>query len=345
MKYISMILMFICCYTAHAQKKASKDLVAIKKSAPMPDDMGIRNEPADPGKRKGETFSTKSETTRLRVMPLTDDNALDSYTLELSTEKTTHLIFPQGVRYVDVSTADVVVDKADAIDNVLRMKAVKENFSEATITVITADGQYFSFLATYNHSPRLLSITFNKNIPAGRQAAKEQVMSAKSSDIIFEKAGMSEGEMSQYAEYIMKHKRTVKHLAQVAYDFRFSTDGIYIKDNVIFLKLAFDNDAFIDYDIAFVKFFVTDKEVIKRTPQQDIEVTPIYIFNGGTEGDKVKGKAKLFRVYCFEKFTITDDKMLRCQVYEINGGRKLEFGVSNEDIIRAKVPEKLTPEN
>lgn len=344
MKFVSLILLFAFCYTAHAQKKASKDLVAIKKSAPVPDDMGTNKEQADAGKSKGETFTSKTESTRPRLMPITDDNALDSYALELSAEKTTHLIFPQGVRYVDVSTADVVVDKADVIDNVLRMKAVKENFSEATITVITADGQYFSFLATYNHSPRLLSITFNKNNAAGRQAAKEPVMSAKSSDIIFEKAGMSEGEMSQYAEYIMKHKRTVKHLAQVAYDFRFSADGIYIKDNVIFLKLAFDNDAFIDYDMAFVKFFIKDKEVVKRTPQQDIEVAPIYVFNGGSAGDKVKGKTKLFRVYCFEKFTIPDDKMLWCQVYEINGGRKLEFAVANEDIIRAKVPEKLTPE-
>lgn len=345
MKYLSLIMLAFLSLSAGAQKsKSEKDLVAIKKPSPLPQYATGKKETPEPGKTGLRMPGTKNDFTRRRTIPLTDENALDSYELEISTDKTTHLIFPQPIKYVDVSTADVLVDKADVIDNVLRMKAVKENFSEATITVITGDGQYFSFLANYNPSPRLLSITFNKNNPGYRPAAKEAVMSAKSSEIIFEKSTMSEGEMSQYAEYIIKHKRTVKHLAQVAYDFRFSADGLFIKDNVFFLKLGFGNNAYIDYDIDFVKFFIKDKEVAKRTPQQDIEVKPIYIFNSGTGADKIKGKTKTFRVYSFDKFTIPGDKQLWCQVYEVNGGRKLEFAISNEDIIRAKIPEKLTPE-
>ena len=64
--------------------------------------------------------------------------------LEVTYEKTVHIIFPAPVKYVDLGNTNLVAGKADGAENVLRVKAAVRNFTEETnMSVITEDGDFF----------------------------------------------------------------------------------------------------------------------------------------------------------------------------------------------------------
>lgn len=100
------------------------------------------------------------------VIPIRDYAIKGSYNIEITTNKTTHIIFPSKVVYVDVGNQSVIVDKADNIENIIRVKATDIFTEETTITVIDDTGGYYSFLANFNQNPQKLSI----NIASNREA-------------------------------------------------------------------------------------------------------------------------------------------------------------------------------
>lgn len=79
---------------------------------------------------------------------LTFDRMIPPYALEVTLHKTTHIIFPAAIRYVDLGSADLLAAKADGTENVLRVKAALRDFSrESNLSVITEDGAYYTFSA------------------------------------------------------------------------------------------------------------------------------------------------------------------------------------------------------
>lgn len=80
--------------------------------------------------------------------PLTFNRMIPPYALEVTFNKTVHVIFPAPIRYVDLGSADLLAAKADGTENVLRVKAALRDFSrESNLSVITEDGSYYTFSA------------------------------------------------------------------------------------------------------------------------------------------------------------------------------------------------------
>ena len=65
---------------------------------------------------------------------LTFDRMIPPYGLEVTYDKTTHIIFPAAVRYVDLGSPNLIAGKADGSENVIRVKAtVKGQFLCQTV--------------------------------------------------------------------------------------------------------------------------------------------------------------------------------------------------------------------
>ena len=70
------------------------------------------------------------------------------YGLEVTFEKTVHLIFPAAIRYVDLGSQNIIAGKADDAENVLRVKAaVREFETETNMSVICEDGSFYAYSA------------------------------------------------------------------------------------------------------------------------------------------------------------------------------------------------------
>ena len=76
------------------------------------------------------------------------DRMIPPHGLEVTYDKTVHILFPSAVRYVDLGSPNLIAGKADGAENVIRVKATVRNFrTETNMSVITEDGSYYSFSA------------------------------------------------------------------------------------------------------------------------------------------------------------------------------------------------------
>ena len=75
---------------------------------------------------------------------------IPSHGLEITYDKTVHVIFPASVKYVDLGSTNLIAGKADGAENVIRVKATTRNFREETnMSVITEDGNFYTFNVKY----------------------------------------------------------------------------------------------------------------------------------------------------------------------------------------------------
>lgn len=226
--------------------------------------------------------------------------------LTVSTDKTTSLIFPFPIKYVDRGTKDVIVQPVKEDERILLVKAAGKHFTETNLSVVTGDGNVYEFTVNYAAQPSSLVL----HLPPNKKAT-----------------------VSSYANSILNitPKRMVKveHAGIVS-----KLSGIYIKEDVIYYQLEIHNHSPLDYDIELLKFHITDKKKGKRTALQENEVMPLYV-----AGNKSKVKAYGFSVIvvALEKFTIPDAKFLGIQLMEKNGGRHFNLKVYNNQILKAKI--------
>jgi conjugative transposon TraN protein len=225
--------------------------------------------------------------------------------LTVATDKTTSLIFPFSIRYVDRGTKDVLVQQVKEADNILLVKAATQKLPETNLSVVTEDGSVYSFRVNYEANPT----TWVWQIPVQIQAT-----------------------LATYANAILVNKKTMRGICSRKWDMDAELIGIYIKNEVIYYQLRLENQSPIDYDIDFLHFCIRDKKKGKRTAVQENELTPLYVA-GNTK--LVKANDNNTVVFALEKFTIPDAKYLVIQISEKNGGRHLLMRVHNKKIIKA----------
>lgn len=81
---------------------------------------------------------------------ITFDRMIPPYGLEVTFDKTVHIIFPAAIRYVDLGSNIIVAGKAGSSENVLRVKASVRQFeTETNMAVITEEGSYYTFNIKY----------------------------------------------------------------------------------------------------------------------------------------------------------------------------------------------------
>jgi conjugative transposon TraN protein len=70
--------------------------------------------------------------------------------IRVNWDKTTHLVFPTGIKYYNSVSDFIVCDRPDNVKNILSIKANKKDWKETSgISVATADGGFYNFAVTY----------------------------------------------------------------------------------------------------------------------------------------------------------------------------------------------------
>ncbi|RTL60106.1 MAG: conjugative transposon protein TraN [Sphingobacteriales bacterium] len=234
-------------------------------------------------------------------------SAIAQTSLCITTDKTTSLVFPFAIRHVDRGTRDVLVQPVKELPNVLLVKAGAKDFPETNLSVITEDGNVYSFLVCYNFNPS----EWVYYLPANKKAT-----------------------LATYANAILDNTRTIHGINDKECDMLAIIKGIYIKSDVVYYQLQLKNESPIDYDIDLLRFYITDKRKSKRTAVQENELKPLYIAGNISQ---VKAFSNSVIVIALDKFTIPDAKYLAVQVMEKNGGRHFLLKVHNNDIMKARV--------
>ena len=268
---------------------------------------------------------------------LTFDRMVPPYGLEVTYDKTTHIIFPSAVRYVDLGSPNLVAGKADGAENVIRVKAVVRNFRDETnMSVITESGSFYTFNVKYADEPLLLNIEMKDFIHDGSKVNRPN----NALDIYLKELGSESPKLVQLINKSIhkENKRHVKHIGSKAFGIQYLFCGISKQNRLLYLHTQVRNQSNVPFEVDFVTFKIVDKKVMKRTAIQEQIVFPLRAHNYATV---VAGNKDERTVFTFDKFTIPADKVLVVELNEKSGGRHQSFTVESEDIVRAKVINEL----
>ena len=268
---------------------------------------------------------------------LTFDRMVPPYGLEVTYDKTTHIIFPSAVRYVDLGSPNLVAGKADGAENVIRVKAVVKNFRDETnMSVITESGSFYTFNVKYADEPLLLNIEMKDFIHDGNKVNRPN----NALDIYLKELGSESPKLVQLINRSIhkENKRHIKHIGSKAFGIQYLLRGIYTHNGLLYFHTQVRNQSNVPFEVDFVTFKIVDKKVMKRTAIQEQIVFPLRAYNYAT---LVAGNKDERTMFTFDKFTIPAGKVLVVELNEKSGGRHQSFTVESEDIVRAKVINEL----
>ena len=233
--------------------------------------------------------------------------------LQVGFSKTTSIIFPYTIKSIDIGSAEVLVQKAKGVENILLVKAAKQHFFQTNLTVVTSDGKLYVFVLNYDDSCPDLNFKAENAVAASR-------------DVLFSLENENQKRIEQCALTAYSKKKKISGLKKSKYQIRLEVNGIFIQQDVLYLRIVFENKSKINYDIDQLRFFIRDQKKSKRTASQEIELQPLYATSSSSV---IPYKSEIIKVYALEKFTIPENKYLTLQMIEKNGGRHLEVDINN----------------
>lgn len=241
--------------------------------------------------------------------------------LNITTQKTTSLIFPAAITHADIGSADMLVQKVEQANNILLVKAAKKDFQQTNLSVITADGNVYSFIVNYESSPG----NYIYNVNASNSSSLHKVA--------FGNGLISQSDIETYAKGILDNPSQLYSIFDVSWRMKCAITGLYIKDNILFIQVLLQNQSSINYDIDLMRFSIKDQKRAKRTASQEKDLQPVYMTGNRTV---VAAGTKNVIVFAVPKFTIPEHQYLSFEVNELNGGRNLSVKINNRVITRAK---------
>ena len=272
---------------------------------------------------------------------ITYDRMIPPHGLEVTFDKTCHVIFPAAIAYVDLGSANIIAGKADGAENVIRVKAAKRGFKgETNMSVITEDGAYYSFNVKYAREPRILNVEMTDFIHDGEAVNRPN----NSMNIYLKELG---SESPVLVRLVMKsiwkeNKRRVKHIGSKSFGIQFLLKGIYTHNGLLYFHTEIKNSSNVPFDVDYITWKIVDKKVAKRTAIQEQVIQPLRTQNFVLN---VAGNSKERTVWTMDKFTLPDDKCLVVELAEKNGGRHQSFTIENTDLVRARVISELKVSN
>ena len=272
---------------------------------------------------------------------ITYDRMIPPHGLEVTFDKTCHVIFPAAIAYVDLGSANIIAGKADGVENVIRVKAAKRGFKgETNMSVITEDGAYYSFNVKYAREPRILNVEMTDFIHDGEAVNRPN----NSMNIYLKELG---SESPVLVRLVMKsiwkeNKRRVKHIGSKSFGIQFLLKGIYTHNGLLYFHTEIKNSSNVPFDVDYITWKIVDKKVAKRTAIQEQVIQPLRTQNFVLN---VAGNSNERTVWTMDKFTLPDDKCLVVELAEKNGGRHQSFTIENTDLVRARVISELKVSN
>lgn len=252
------------------------------------------------------------------ITPAAAVNARNIISYPVGQEKTVHIISPEPILYVDISSPEVEGDLPQK--NIFRFKpgVTCEEGTPFQITVVTEGFvMAYKMIVTCNDPEEATVITINPGeaLPTNT----------------YHKVGKAE--FDRLSLLALSKKRTI-HTAKASKNgMELQVNNIYIVGDFLLFDISLRNKTALPYDIDGVRFSLQDKKRIAAHASQDIELIPLYQFYPH-EGLSVEGKWKNF--YLFRKFTYPGEKVFSIEVAEKQlSGRGISVSVDYKEVLRA----------
>ena len=239
-------------------------------------------------------------------------------TIFVNEQVTTHLIMPETIRLVDISTDTIVGNQVN--DNIVRLKptGAMNDYEQAGVVTVIGERHIAQYRLVYRTCMLLADTRYT--IPGwGLQEYTNPDVQ------------MSIGEMSRYAIRLFNAKRTVENIHSKKNKMKAWVNHICSAGDYFFIDFSLENKTKIPYDISDIRVKLEDKKQKKATNYQSIELTPEYTLNHHTHFKK-----RYRNVIVVKKLTFPEAKVLKIEVCENQiSGRTIELNINYDDVLKA----------
>ena len=249
------------------------------------------------------------------------EGEIESNIAEVSISKTTHFIAGEDIVDIVVGNDSIIADSALGIKNIVKIKSLSKNIDKASFTIITKSGKVYPFQLVYNETPSNLSIYIGES---------EEMA-------IFSETPLDKHKIEKVSQNVVNLAPRYNYLGDLNHKMILSLDGIYSVDDWLFFRLHLENLNNIDYGIDFIKTYIRDKKDDKYSALQEQEIYPFYIyFSNEKYKEMLPAGEQVDIILFFNRFTIPKSRIMCFELFEKNGGRHLEFSISNKQILKAQ---------
>ncbi|WP_181308812.1 conjugative transposon protein TraN [Rufibacter sp. XAAS-G3-1] len=246
-------------------------------------------------------FSQTSDTRNVKVI----------YVNELVT---THIVSPEPIKYVDISTDDIAGDIP--VDNIFRIKPKKANPKTGMVTIV---GE--RFMVQYK-------LLYTESATANYEV---RIDPTQVDEFLNPSVSMSLLDMDKFSMMAVQNKPRVNAVSTRNQKMSITLNNIYTIGDYFFVDVSMRNETNIKYEIDQIKFKIEDKKVVKATNFQQIEIEPVrQLYN-------IKSFQKKYRnVFVFKRFTFPDEKVFNIEIAESQiSGRTISLKIDYSDVLNA----------
>lgn len=260
-------------------------------------------------------YSAKPVETYIKI----GENYKEPHRIPVGSDKNMFLIFPGKIIYEDHGSTCVTVEKAEGVDNIISIKATEQYETDTNISVITENGKFYTFSLNYTPNPEITSFVVDK--------AEQQKV-----------AILDEGELSTDAKQKIHDAINKRLFLNLGMDdknsgIEFEINNIFIHRDLLLFRISLHNRTQIDYTIDFMRFYIQDAKISKKTAIQQLEQNVQFMFD---YAENVPSHSKRTFVVALNKLTIPDKKRLIIEIQEKNGGRHFFYKLKNKDIMKCE---------
>lgn len=281
------------------------------------------------------TYTKESDYTNTKESNYTNRNsqvAVDEKNVQsfkIPYEKTTHIISPEPILYVDISSPYVLGDLPEK--HIFRLKPnintanplhsinQDENF---TVTIVTE-----TFVTVYK-------LSFNDKNSLDQSTAYVLTIDPVKSIQLNNYNKLSHQDYDRLAYRAMSNKRKIFNVHTKENGMELWLNNIYVIGDLMLFDLGAKNHTNVQYNINDVDFKLTDKYSVSATVSQEIDIKPIYQFSKDVNSVI---ENKWHNYYIFRKFTYPSQKTLEIKMSENQiSGRPISIQVDYNQILESK---------
>ena len=239
-------------------------------------------------------------------------------TLYVNKDVTTHLIMPETIKLVDISTDHVVGNQVN--DNIVRIKpdTILTDGETAAVVTVIGERHIAQYKLVYSILPGIVHTRFTIPYCDTQEYQNPDVQ-------------MSVAEMSRYAIRMFNAKRSVQNIHSKKDKMKAWVNHICSAGDYFFIDFSLENKTKIPYDISEIRVKLEDKKQKKATNYQSIELTPEYMLNWNKHFKK-----RYRNVLVIKKLTFPEAKVLKLEISENQiSGRTIELNINYDDVLKA----------
>lgn len=270
----------------------------------------------------GQKTQTKVEVRKQHITEL----------IEVSFNKTTHLIFDLPIRYADRGSEDFIAELPAALTNTLRLKASKKYFKPTNLTVVTTDGKLYHFLVNYADEPKKLRVSFlakNRSLQSSKLSKEREISELSEADLhaLAYQASTTPINLNKRNSWL---------------GMKLVITGLYARGDFIFVKYTLTNNSKIIYKIKQISYYLKDKKTPKRASSQEVSLRPIFSYTSPNPLNEPLGESQVWRDQTAEKvvvFSKSDFRISATKLFQIEilgEDRDIEVSFPSKLLLKAR---------